>query len=138
MWLEVHCTSSVAVLTFFCVLFAGIRNSTLVFIHALSVMLIMISAVKILSEVVQLLHGCYEPRKNNHQKHWWLYFYCLADLANWLELPLYIFTIMFASPQLNSECTCIQTWQWSIGIAALSLAWASLILFLRKLDLFAK
>ena len=116
--------------------YAGIKNSVLMFIRALAVILIIISSVKVLSELVQLLHGCCEPEKSGHRKHWWLYFYYLADLANWLELPLYVFTIIFASSQLNTECTCIQTWQWSIGIAALFLAWASLILFLRKLDLF--
>ena len=116
--------------------YAGIKNSILMFVRALAVILIIISSVKILSELVQLLHGCYEPRHSGQRQHWWLYFYYLADLANWLELPLYVFTIIFASSQLNTECTCIQTWQWSIGIAALFLAWASLILFLRKLDLF--
>ena len=119
---------------------AGIKKNILMFIRALAIMLISISALKIISELVQLLHSCCEPRHHN-KKHrpWWLYFYYLADIANWLELPLYIFTIIFSSSQLNnSECTCIQTWQWSIGIAALFLAWASLILFLRKLELFGK
>jgi hypothetical protein len=110
------------------------------FIRALAVMLIIISAVKIVSELGQLLYGCCEPCHRGTHKHWWLYFYYLADLANWLELPLYVFTIIFASFQIkfSNECTCNQTWQWSIGIAALFLAWASLILFLRKLDLFGK
>ena len=118
----------------------GIRNSTLVLIRSLAVMLIIFSALKVLTELAQLLHGCCDHQSGytKRQKHWWLHFYYLADVAKWLELPLYIFTIIFVSSQLYSECTCIQPWQWSIGIAALFLAWASLILFLRKLDLFGK
>ena len=108
------------------------------FIRALAVMLIVISAIKIISEMAQLIHGCCEPHRIRRPKHWWLYFHYFADLANWVELPLYILTMIFALAQFNSECTCVQSWQWSVGIAALFLAWASLVLFLRKLEVFGK
>ena len=70
--------------------------------------------------------------------YWWLYFSYFSDLSNWLELPLYILTIVFISAQFNSECTCVPARQWSVGIASLFLSWASLILFLRKLEVFGK
>lgn len=122
-----------SVLTF---CYAGIAKSTLDFIYTLAVILIMFSAVKLFAEFVQFLHGLKEPC--NNPKSWWLYFYYFSDLSNWLELPLYILTIVFVSSLFNSECTCILNWQWSTGIASLFLAWASLILFLRKLELLGK
>lgn len=115
-------------------IYAGVSNSVIHFICALAVILIMFSAIKLFSELAQVLYGLREPCKN--PKYWWLYFNYFSDLSNWLGLPLYILTIFFASIQFNSECTCVHSWQWSIGIASLFLAWASLILFLRKLELF--
>ena len=115
--------------------YAGIKNSVMFFIRALAVILITVSAVKLFSELAQFLHGLCKPCETN-LKYWWLYFNYFSDLSNWLELPLYILTLVFASAQFNSECTCVQARQWSIGIASLFLSWASLILFLRKLELF--
>ena len=117
---------------------AGIKHGVMIFIRALAVILIMVSVVKLFSELAQFLHGLCRPCRGSdgNLRHWWLYFSYFSDLSNWLELPLYILTIVFASAQFNSECTCVQSQRWSIGIVSLFLAWASLILFLRKLELF--
>lgn len=119
-------------------LYVEIENGTMVSIHALAVILIIISVIKVLSELSQFVSGCCKPCRDDRLKDWWLYFDYLSDFSNWFELPLYILTMIFASFQLNNECTCTHSWQWSIGIAALFLAWATLILFLRKLELFGK
>ena len=118
----------------------GIKNGILIFISALAVILILVSAVKLFSELTQFLYGLSKPCRGSSekQKYWWLYFSYFSDLSNWLELPLYILTIVFTSAQFNSECTCVQARQWSVGIASLFLSWASLILFLRKLEVFGK
>ena len=107
-------------------------------IRALAVILTVISALKVLVELSQLLYGCCEPCRNKRSKNWWLYFHYFDDAANWVELPLYIFTMIFALSQFYSQCTCVKRWQWNIGIAALFLAWASLILFLRRIEWFGK
>ena len=119
---------------------AGIKNGVLIFIRALAVILILVSAVKLFSEFAQFLHGLCKPchGSSENRRYWWLYFSYFSDLSNWLELPLYILTIVFTSAQFNSECTCVLARQWSIGIASLFLSWASLILFLRKLEVFGK
>ena len=55
----------------------------------------------------------------------------LLDWVNWLEIPLYllsiIFTFVFATP-----CLCVYTWQWQIGVVAVFLGWIGLITFLQK------
>ena len=118
----------------------GIKNGVLIFIRVLAVILILVSAVKLFSEFTQFLHGLRKPCQGSSEKrrYWWLYFSYFSDLSNWLELPLYILTIVFTSAQFNSECTCVPARQWSVGIASLFLSWASLILFLRKLEVFGK
>ena len=55
----------------------------------------------------------------------------LQDWVNWLEIPLYmcsiIFTFVFATP-----CLCVYNWQWQIGVIAEFLGWIGLISFLQK------
>ena len=55
----------------------------------------------------------------------------LQDWVNWLEIPLYlcsiIFTFVFATP-----CLCVYNWQWQIGAVAVFLSWITLISFLQK------
>ena len=82
---------------------AGIKNGVLIFIRVLAVILILVSAVKLFSEFAQFLHGLYRPchGSSENQQYWWLYFSYFADLSNWLELPLYILTIVFTSAQFN-------------------------------------
>ena len=57
-----------------------------------------------------------------------------SDLSNWMEIPLFICSIIFALV-FDHECLCPQGWQWQIGILALFLAWLDLILFMRKVRL---
>ena len=55
----------------------------------------------------------------------------LQDWVNWLEIPLYlcsiIFTFVFATP-----CLCVYNWQWQIGAIAVFLSWIGLVSFLQK------
>ena len=55
----------------------------------------------------------------------------LQDWVNWLEIPLYlcsmIFTSVFATP-----CLCVHKWQWQIGVLTVFLSWIGLISFLQK------
>ena len=57
-----------------------------------------------------------------------------SDLSNWVEIPLFICSIIFALV-FDHECLCPRGWQWQIGILALFLAWLDLILFMRKVRL---
>ena len=56
----------------------------------------------------------------------------LKNVINWLEVVLFVFSIAFASV-FGSNCLCVTSGQWQIGILAVFLGWATLIIFLRKL-----
>ena len=55
----------------------------------------------------------------------------LQDWVNWLEIPLYLFSIMFTFV-FATPCLCVYSWQWQIGVVAVFLGWIGLITFLQK------
>ena len=58
----------------------------------------------------------------------------LMDWINWMEIVLYISTIIFVWV-FHSDCLCPLTWQWQIGIVAVFLGWVDLIIFVSKFPL---
>ena len=56
------------------------------------------------------------------------------SLVNWMELTLYISSIIFVSV-FHDECLCPLQWQWQIGIVAVFLAWINLMIFVSKFPL---
>ena len=58
----------------------------------------------------------------------------LLDWVNWLEIPLYLFSIIFTFV-FATPCLCVYSWQWQIGVIAVFLGWIMLISFLRKWSL---
>ena len=55
----------------------------------------------------------------------------LQDWVNWLELPLYLCSIIFTSV-FATPCLCVYNWQWQFGVVAVFLSWIGLISFLQK------
>ena len=55
----------------------------------------------------------------------------LLDWVNWLEIPLYLFSIMFTFV-FATPCLCVYSWQWQLGVVAVFLGWVGLITFLQK------
>ena len=55
----------------------------------------------------------------------------LQDWVNWLEIPLYLFSIIFTFV-FTTPCLCVHSWQWQIGVVAVFLGWVGLITFLQK------
>jgi len=55
----------------------------------------------------------------------------LLDWVNWMEIPLYLFSIIF-TVVFTTPCLCVYSWQWQIGVVALFLGWVGLITFLQK------
>jgi len=55
----------------------------------------------------------------------------LLDWVNWLEIPLYLFSIIFTFV-FATPCLCVHSWQWQIGVVAVFLGWVGLITFLQK------
>ena len=56
----------------------------------------------------------------------------LTSFVNYIEVSLFIFTIMFASVRSN-QCYCTRSWQWQFGVIAVFLSWIALIISIRKL-----
>jgi len=55
----------------------------------------------------------------------------LLDWVNWLEIPLYLLSIIFTYV-FDTPCLCVYSWQWQIGVVAVFLGWVGLIAFLQK------
>lgn len=81
-------------------------------------MLLASSAVQLLRELVQLW------RRRT------LYFY---DLENFVELSLFVLTIIFCAGHNSDDCLCTNAAMWQIGAVALFLAWMDLLMFLKRL-----
>ena len=60
------------------------------------------------------------------------------DLATLVKFPLIVCTLTFVGAIINSKCRCLLEWQWQVGIAAVFLAWADLVLYMRKLRFLGK
>lgn len=60
-----------------------------------------------------------------------------VDLATLVKIPLIVCTLIFISGVWihGNRCLCPLEWQWQVGIAAVFLAWADLVLYMRKLRL---
>ena len=61
--------------------------------------------------------------------------YC-TDWENWIEVTLFISSILFASGAYVQCCVCVENWQWQLGALSIFLAWLDLVLFMKKLPLF--
>ena len=55
----------------------------------------------------------------------------LTSFVNYIEISLFIFSIMFASVRSN-QCYCTRLWQWQIGVMAVFLSWIALIFSIRN------
>ena len=90
------------------------------FLHGAAIIVIVFVVIRLLIETIQIL------RKRFH------YF---LDWENWMELCMFIATIIFVSSGLQSGCLCPESWQWQFGALALFVAWFDMILFLKKFPL---
>ena len=95
----------------------GLSSSQKMFLEAAAVLIILYSIFRLVFEVVYFYQQLY------------LYFF---DIATWVNLPLYIFAIAFVSV-FGKECLCPLEGQWQVGIAAVFLVWAHLILYMRRM-----
>ncbi len=97
--------------------YAGQNNGVRSFLIAVAVAIIVIAVIHLFIEVAQLLM---------------LKFNYLTDWTNYVDITLFIFSIMFVSS--FSNCSCPSTWQWQLGSVAVFLAWINLLLYLRMLS----
>uniref|UniRef100_A0A1X7TEX4 Ion transport domain-containing protein n=1 Tax=Amphimedon queenslandica TaxID=400682 RepID=A0A1X7TEX4_AMPQE len=88
-----------------------------IYIPIASICLIVYSAILIIREVFQLVL---------FRKEY------LTSPVNYIEVLLFIFTIIFSSVRSN-QCYCTHLWQWQVGVIAVFLSWITLIFSIRKL-----
>lgn len=109
---------------------AGKKSNEITFVLAAAVIVIMFSILRLAIEVLQTAKSLIAPYEHRYEY--------LLDLSNWLEVPLFVSAIIFSVSVFNSQCSCLQASQWSFGIVALVLAWGTLVILMRKLEIFGK
>ena len=90
------------------------------FLRGIAIMAIVFAVIRLFIETMQSYHKRLR------------YF---LDWENWMELCLFIATIIFVSSGLQSGCLCPESWQWQLGALALFIAWLDMVLFLKKFPL---
>ena len=86
------------------------------FVFTAAAIIIVLAGIRLLLEASQLL---YQLKSY------------LFDWVNWIEVSLYILSIIFVSV-FRTTCLCPQVWQWQIGVMAILLAWIDLIIICAK------
>ena len=93
----------------------GLSTTDYYFLYFAAVTTIIMAALRLTVEILQMRHPVGY----------------LLDWVNWLEIPLYlcsiIFVFVFATP-----CLCVYHWQWQFGVVAIFLGWIVLITFFQK------
>ena len=87
-----------------------------------ALIVVVIAIIRLCMEMFQFL------RLNNILEY-------LKDFVNWVEVTLFVISILFAFVFFNGSCLCPFPWQWEVGAFAVFLAYIDLIFFLRKIPL---
>ena len=90
------------------------------FLIVAAIIVLVTTLIRLGMEVFQMIQLCFID-----------YFF---SWVNWIELLLFIFSIIFVITFTN-DCFCPYNWQWQIGAVAIFLGWINLIVFFRVLPL---
>ena len=102
---------------FYC---SGLADSDSAFLTTAAVLIIFFSVIQLSSEVLQF---------------WRRRIQYILDIENWLEVLIYMMSVIFVSRQLDSECFCADRGTWTVGIIAIFLGYMDLVVFLRRVPL---
>ena len=91
-------------------------ESTHRFLFVAAIILIALSVSRFVFEILQCL-----LLRWNYVKDW----------ENWMEIALYICSIVFAWV-FHTECLCPFEWQWQVGVVSMFLGWITLLVFIQK------
>ena len=95
---------------------AELSNTRLNFVFAAGVIIIVLAGLRLLLEASQF---------------WYQLISYISDWVNWIEISLYILSIIFVSV-FRTPCLCPHGWQWQVGVMAVLLAWIDLIVICSK------
>ena len=96
--------------------FTELSDTSPLFLFTAAIIIIVLAAIRLLLEASQLMY-----QRTSY----------LLDWVNWIEISLYILSIIFVSV-FRTTCLCPQVWQWQIGVMAILLAWIDLIIICAK------
>ena len=97
----------------------GISPSAQHFLYLAPAVVILFALCRLLVELGQLIS---------------LKFSYLTDWVNWMEVILFICSIIFVWVY-TTNCQCVLDWQWQVGVVAVFLGWIDLIIFISKFPL---
>ena len=95
----------------------GISTDRLTGIFACAILVLLMAAFRLALEGIQIWGNFPSYIKN------WI---------NYLEIVLYLTSIMFVWV-FHFDCLCPSTWQWQLGVVAVFLGWANLIVFVSNI-----
>ena len=95
-------------------------QSTISYLYFSAIIVIICAFIRLVMELFQFLQ---------------LRLQYIIDWVNWVEITLFVCSIIFAFVFFNNICLCPFDWQWQVGAIAVFLAWIDLIIFIRKLPL---
>lgn len=115
-FINYYCECTEKLITFF---IPGFSSTEDVFLYFAASVVIVVAIIRLLFELFQFLT---------------LKLYYLIDWVNWIEVILFICSIIFVFVY-PTGCLCPTPWQWQIGCVAVFLTWIDLIIFIRKIPL---
>lgn len=98
----------------------GLTDSESAFITTAGVLIIIFSICKLLLECLQF---------------WRRKLHYVLDFENWLEVFIFVLSVVFLLYHLSSECFCSDRRTWTVGIIAVFLGWMDLIVVLRRIPM---
>ena len=100
--------------------FLGIMRSETALLTAADVMIITFSIIQLFLEFSQL---------------WRRRIKYILDPENWLEVLIFVLSIMFVIFHIDSDCSCPDRRTWTVGILAVFLGYMGLIFYLRRVPI---
>ena len=97
---------------------AGLSSQEYRLLNVVNYIILSSSIVQLLIELLQI---------------WRRKFLYLYDLENFVEIPLFVLTIVFCVGHNRDDCFCTTAMAWQVGAVALFLAWTDLLMFLKRL-----
>ena len=98
----------------------GISRSVRVFLTVADVLIITFSIIQLFLEFSQM---------------WRRRIQYILDLENWLEILIFVLSIVFVIYHIDSNCSCPDRRTWTVGILAVFLGYMDLIFYLRRVPI---
>ena len=99
---------------------SGLSDSASAFLTTAEVLIIFFSVIQLSSEVLQF---------------WRRRIQYILDIENWLEVLIYVLSVIFVSRHLDSDCFCSDRATWTLGVIIVFLAYMDFVVILRRVPI---